>query len=105
MARKPMITRTIQSTYCSVLCADTESAEMFNKEVILPRTYKDEKSMLKACKKLIETDTVKPVAIATHEVRNECYGMEEDKFIANAIILDPETRKAIEEESAEPAEV
>lgn len=98
MARKPMITRTIQSTYCSVLCADTVTAEMCNKEVILPRTYKDEAAMLKAVKKLVETETFKPVAISHHEVRNELFGMDEDKFIENAIHLDPETRKALEAE-------
>lgn len=96
MARKPMVTRTIQSTYCSVLCADTEKGEMFNKEIILPRTYKDDKAMLKAACKALETETVKPVAIATSSVRYELYGMDEDFFINNATILDPETRKAYE---------
>lgn len=91
-----MVTRTIQSTHCAVLCADTINAEMFNKDIILPRTYKDEQAMLKAAKKAIETDTVKCVAISAHEVREELYGMDEDQFIASAQILDKETRKAIE---------
>lgn len=82
--RTPMVTRTIQTTYCSILCLDVESGEPFNKEVILPRTYKDENAILKAAKPLIETDTVKAVHVAATSVNETLYGMSEADFITYA---------------------
>ena len=40
MARIPMVTRTIQTTTANVLCLNIKEGEPFNKEVVLPRTYK-----------------------------------------------------------------
>lgn len=99
MARKPMVTRTFQTTYVSALCVDTVAAEMFNKELTLPRTYKTEADLLKAAQKLIDTDTVKCVAISASETRSEMFGQDEAFFIANATKLDPETRRQIEAET------
>ena len=67
MARVPQVTRTIQTTRVNVLCLDIEHGEPFNKEVILPRTYKDEKHMMKHVEPLVNTDTVKAVPVSyTH---------------------------------------
>lgn len=89
MARVPHVTRTIQTTHCAVLCMDIENREPCNKDVVLPRTYKDDNAMLKAVKKVIETDTIKPVQIVASEVRETLYGMTEQEFIAHARILPP----------------
>lgn len=89
MARAPQVTRTIQTTHCSVLCMDIENREPCNKDVILPRTYKDENAMLKAVKKVIETDTLKAVQVVDSCVQETLYGMSEQDFIANATVLPP----------------
>ena len=87
MARKPMVTRTIQTTRCNVLCLNIVEGEPFNKEIILPRTYKDEKSMMKVVEKVINTEDVKAVHIVHTEVNETLYGMTEQEFIAAARVL------------------
>lgn len=96
MARKPMVTRTIVTTRVNVLCLDIQSAEPFNKEVSLPRTYKDEKKLMKAVESVVNSDTVKAVHVVDQETVEKVYGMTEQNFIDNAIELDPTTRVAID---------
>lgn len=87
MARIPMVTRTIQTTTATVLCLNIKEGEPFNKEVVLPRTYKDEKSMMKVVEKAINTEDVKAVHIVHTEVNETLYGMTEQEFIATARVL------------------
>ena len=87
MGRIPMVTRTIQTTTANVLCLNIKDGEPFNKEVVLPRTYKDEKSMMKVVEKVINTDEVKAVHIVHTEVNETLYGMTEQEFIAAARVL------------------
>lgn len=96
MARKPMVTRTIITTKVIVLCLDVNSAEPFSETVTLPRTYKDEKKLLKSVEEVINTDTVKAVHIVSKKEIETLYGMTEQDFINNAKILDPATRKEAE---------
>lgn len=98
MARKAMVTRTIITTKCNVLCMELEKAEPFNREVVLPRTYKDDKKLLKKVQELVDNDEVKAVHIVSKEEVETLYGMTEQRFIEGAIILDPKTRKMLEEE-------
>ena len=101
MARKPMVTRTIVTTKVNVLCLDINSAESFNKVVTLPRTYKDEKKLLKKVEEVVNTDEVKAVHVVDKEEVETLYGMTEQDFITNATILDPTTRKELEAETEE----
>lgn len=87
MARVPMITRTIQTTVCDVLCLNVETGEPFNKQVSLPRTYKDENSMLKQAKSVLDTDTEKVVHIVSSHVEETRYGMTEQEFIEHAQVM------------------
>ena len=96
MARKPMVTRTIVTTKVNVLCLDIKSAEPFNKTVTLPRTYKDDKKLLKKVEEVVNTDDVKAEHVVNKEEVETLYGMTEQDFITNATILDPDTRKEIE---------
>lgn len=104
MARKPMVTRTITTTKANVLCMDIQSAEPFNKVITLPRTYKDEKTLMKRVQEVVETDNIKAVHIVDKEEVETLYGMTEQEFIEKAVVLDPETRKALETDT-EPEEV
>lgn len=81
MARKPMVTRTIQTTRATVLCLNIQEGTPFSTEVVLPRTYKDEKGLLKAAENVLNTDTVKAVHISGATVQETLYGMSEQDFI------------------------
>lgn len=95
MARKPMVTRCITTTKVDVLCVNTLTAETFTKTVTLPRTYKDEKKLMKQLEAVINNDGIKAVhPIHTEEVET-LYGMSEQTFIDNAVVLDKDTRKEL----------
>ena len=87
MARVPQVTRTIQTTIATVLCLDLVKKEPFEKEVKLPRTYKDEKHMMKKIEAIVNNETVKAVHVIKTRVEETLYGMSEQKFIENADIL------------------
>lgn len=95
MARQPIVSRTIQTTKCQVLCIDLSTEQPFTQEIILPRTYKDERSMLKRIKPVLETETQKVVHVQSFVVESTLYGMTEEEFIHYAQILPP--RKTNEE--------
>ena len=84
MARIPMVTRTITTTRANVMCLDVQVGEPFNKEITVPRTYKDDETLLKTVKPLIETETVKAVHIVSKETIETMYGMTEQDFIEHA---------------------
>lgn len=87
MARAPMVTRTIQTTKAKVLCLDKVTNNPFEKEIILPRTYKDDNAMMKRISPMVDSETVKAVYVISAEVEETLYGMDEQKFIENATVL------------------
>lgn len=85
MARKEnMVTRTIKSTHCVLMCVDTLIGEVKNIEVTLPRTYKEESDMLTKAKEIYDTDTFKCVEVVGYEEKNCLMGMPESLFIQYA---------------------
>lgn len=101
MARTPMITRTITITKVNVMCLDIEKCEPFNKEVILPRQYKDDKKLFKAVETAINDGNIKAVHIVDKTECEKMYGMYETVFISAADELDPVTRRPVVTESTE----
>lgn len=93
MARVRKVTRTICSTKVIVMCVDTETAKVDNYEVTIAGTYTDEKKLMKATTKVVETETLKPVSIVSTEVIETLYGMDEQKFIEMAEVLPPRDKK------------
>lgn len=93
MPKKAMVTRTITTTKVEVMCLDIAQQEPYNDVVILPRTYKDEKSLLKAAASRIDDDTHKAVHIVRHEVLETLYGMDEQTFISLAHEMEPRKTK------------
>lgn len=90
MARKPMVTRTFESTKVTALCMDIVNEEPCNRTFTLPRTYKDDKSLMKVLKQY-ETDELKIVHIVNKETQSALYGMDELKFLELAELLPPRT--------------
>lgn len=97
MARKPMVTRTIQATKIVALCCDIESGECFNKDATLPRTYKDEKHLMPAVEAALNTPTCKAVHVVHTEVCETLYGMDEAEFIKHATVLPPRVKVSSDE--------
>lgn len=93
MARVPMVTRTIVATKITALCLNIETGEPFNETVTASGTFKDEKSMLKAAEKLINTETERAVHIVFSEEIETLYGMTEQEFIQKAQVLPPRGKK------------
>lgn len=87
MARIPMVTRTIQTTEVTCMCLDVVNGEPIHKSVILPRTYKDDESALKAAASVINTDEIKAVVVVKTEVHETLYGMSEQDFIKYAHVM------------------
>ena len=84
MARERVVSRTIKVANVTALCLDTETAEPLNLTVAISATIKDEKGMLKAVRKAIETDTLKVAKIVNVEIEESLYKMPEHVFISYA---------------------
>lgn len=106
MAKREMITRSVESTKVVALCADTVHCEMENQVVKVTGTFSLDKSekLLKAVKDAVETPTLKVVSIVSQETESKLYGMYTDDFIANAMELD-EKRNPIKRVSIEKTPV
>ena len=85
--RKPMVTRTFQATKATVMCLDIDAGESVTRVLTLPRSYKDDEKLLKACEEAITEENIKAVHVVNTEVIKTMYGMEEQKFIENAVVL------------------
>ena len=79
--REPMVTRTIVTTKVVALGMDIETCELGNKVFILPRTYKDDKAIMKELDKRTEEENFKCVKICSTEIIETLYGMTESDFI------------------------
>lgn len=101
MARVPMVTRTITTTKANVLCLDIVAGEPFNEVVVLPRTYKDDKALMKQVSKVIDNEQRKAVHIVDKEEVETLYGMTEQEFIKLAKELPPRGTSATNEETDE----
>lgn len=100
MAKKPQVTRTIPTTKAILMVADIQAAEFHNVEVNLPRTYKDDDSIIKAARPLVETEpNLKVVSVSHVEVAEQLYGMPESEFLKYAKVLPPRGTKAEDEDT------
>lgn len=97
MARIPMVTRTIITTKVTVLCLDIQSGEPCNKTITVPRTYKDDPSLMKVVRPMIETEALKAVHVVDKQEIETLYGMTEQEFIEKATLLPPRKNTETEE--------
>ena len=98
MARVRMVTRTVVVTGVQVMCLEVTKAEVQVKNYELSGTYESNEVILKALKKLYETDTFKVVAVQEVDEKEVLYGMEEIDFIRLARVLPPRGSKEAQEE-------
>lgn len=86
MARKRMVTRTIEQTTAKVTTLNVVTAEV----TITPYTISGEltgDALLKALQDTYQTDTMKLVHVLESTVESVLYGMEEEEFIKLAKVL------------------
>lgn len=91
MARAKMVTRTIEKTEATVLTLNVLTAEPSNITVNLSGTFDTPDQILKAARKIAETDEVKLVAVVDTRVTSGRYGMPEDVFLTYAQPLDKDS--------------
>ena len=97
MARERMVTRTVLTTECEVLCVNVSTVETTIQTFTLTGKQENVEQILKSLKKEHETDALKLVALQGDPVYKETmYGMKEIDFINIAKKLDPDTRKVVE---------
>lgn len=87
MARAKMVTRTIEKTEATILTLNLVTAEPSNITVNLFGTFDTPDQILKAARKVAETDEVKLVAVVDTRVTSGRYGMPEDVFMHHAQLL------------------
>lgn len=97
MARERMVTRTVLTVECEVLCVDVTTVETTIQTFTLTGKHDNAVQILKSLKKEHETDTFKLVALQGEPTYKETmYGMKEIDFLNIAKKLDPDTRKLVE---------
>lgn len=84
MAKQKQITRTIQTTEVFVLALNVVTAEPENISVKLAGVYKDKAALLKAAKRVAETDELKLVEVVGSTINNDLYAMDMNDFVNHA---------------------
>lgn len=104
MARQPEVTRTITTTTAKVMCLDIVLGESVTKDVVLSGSYKDDAHVLKAARKVIESDNLKAVHIISYEKKEALYAMSEQKFVELAEVRPLRVKATKDTEATENTE-
>lgn len=88
---KRMVTRTIELNTYTVRTMNIETAEVLDIDYTVGAPYKPG-DVLKQLRTEHETDTLKLVAVINHTTETRLYGMDEQTFINNSVILPPRTK-------------
>lgn len=93
--KKYPFTRTISKQNVICLVFDKETAEATNTSVIISPVINDTKKLEKAVAEKVNTENTVFIEIVDVTVDEKVYGLTLDAFMANAVELDPITRKPI----------
>ena len=85
--KAPQITRTFTTTRATILGLDTINAEPMNKDIDLAGHFESEDKIIKAAKKLIETEDFKVCKLVRCEEITELRGMSVQKFLENSEVI------------------
>ena len=88
MARKRMVTRTVEQTTAQVMALDVTTAEVQVCTYNIGGKYTNEE-LLKKLQNLFQTDTLKLVHIESQTCNEVLLGMDEEEFIRLAKVLPP----------------
>ena len=101
MAKKYPFTRTISSQHVIALVFDKETAEATNIACTIAPVITDPDKLAKAVAKKLDSDTIKFIEIVDVTVDEKVYGITLEDFMANAVELDPKTRKDLTTDNTE----
>lgn len=104
MARARMVTRAIIGTQVKALCFDAEQNNCIEQTVLIAGVFKNEEKLAKKLHDVLDNDRVSFVRVLSATQKSTLYGMSEDKFIENAVELDPATRRMLETEAEAEAD-
>lgn len=97
MPRQPLVTRTFFVTIAKVKFLHTESGEVFDDEVILTKTYKNNNEILHAINKALKESEkpklLKAIHIISTKQESRLYGMKETDFIKQAVLMKDRKQK------------
>lgn len=93
--KKYPFTRTISKQNVVALVFDKETAEATNTSVIISPVITDTKKLEKAVAEKLNKDNTVFIEIVDVTVDEKVYGLTLDAFMANAVELDPKTRKPV----------
>ena len=100
MARIPMVTRTLKATKANCMCVDTIGEKVVKIDITVSRTFKDDKSLVKAIEKQnLVPEGLRLVQILGTETIYQKYGMTETEFMQYAKPMN--SADAEDEESVE----
>lgn len=85
--RKPTVSRTMRFTEANVLTVNVNDQTTDVVTTRLPRTFKDDKSLLKAVRTQLETPTIKVAHVIGTKVITKLLGMSESDFLRYATEL------------------
>lgn len=94
--KKYPFTRTISKQNVVALVFDKETAEATNTSVIISPVITDTKKLEKAVAEKLNKDNTVFIEIVDVTVDEKVYGLTLDAFMANAVELDPKTRKPLD---------
>lgn len=90
MARKRMVTRTVEQTTAQVMTLDITTADVQVLPYDIGGQYNDEE-LLKKLQSIFQTETLKLVHIESQTCKEVLLGMDEEDFIRLAKVLPPRT--------------
>lgn len=95
-----MVTRTTKFTEVTVMTVNKQTAEVENRTLSLPKTFKKEKALNGAIQEELnkESSDLKFVDIVDKKEVEKLLGMTDDEFSLHAVELDAKTRKPLGEE-------
>ena len=85
--KAPQITRTFTTTRATILGLDTINDEPMNKDIDLAGHFDSEDKILKAAKKLIETEDFKVCKLVHCVEIDELRGMRVQKFLESSEVI------------------
>ena len=94
--KKYPFTRTISKQNVVALVFDKETAEATNTSVIISPVITDTKKLEKAVAEKLNNGSTVFIEIVDVTVDEKVYGLTLDAFMANAVELDPKTRKPLD---------
>lgn len=103
MPRKRMITRSIKVTRVNASVANVKEQTFGNIEIVVPKVYKNQEKLEKKAQEICGTD-VKILTINSVEPDLIRYGMPEEDFVKNAVVIPGKADENEENENEESEE-